>query len=207
MVTRVPPSVVPDEGRIALIVGVLEPLLPNVKQLGSETETGCGWFVPMIRVTAAGSVGAAKSENPGTRTVTELAPTVWTTPSRVTPLTVKVTRVVAGVPKKRPPFRVSVEPPSFAAKLGLHDDTKGSVPESGWKTTARFAEPFWPWTVAAAWTLDEPAPGPHNAVTAVPFCVTTETSGSPLCENVPKSVLKETPVPSGTGLPLSETTA
>src|SRR5262245_8550758 len=128
-------------------------------------------------------------------------------PSFVTPLTVNWTRVVDGEPKKRPPFRVRIVPPSLGPKLGLQEDTKGSVLELAWKTTVRFADPLLLVTVAVAFTLAVPTPGPQRAVTAVPFCVTIETRGRPFCENVPKSDEKLTLVPSGTGFPFSVTIA
>ena len=48
-------------------------------------------------------------------------------PSLVTPLTVNWTRVVDAFPKKRPPLSVRRVPPSFGPKLGLQEETKGSV--------------------------------------------------------------------------------
>ena len=40
IVTRVLPSLDPEEGRIAVIVGVAAPAVPNAKQLGSDSVTG-----------------------------------------------------------------------------------------------------------------------------------------------------------------------
>src|SRR4030095_14263925 len=117
------------------------------------------------------------------------------------------TRVVAVVPKKRPPFKVRVVPPSLGPKLGLQEETNGSVLELGWKTIVRFADPLCPAPVAVAFPLAEPAPGPHSAVLAVPPCVATVTRGRPFCENVPKSEEKLMPVPSGTGFPFRVTIA
>ncbi len=67
--------------------------------------------------------------------------------------------------------------------------------------------PVLPPAVALARTCAAPAADPQRAVTASPLVVTTETVASPFCENVPKSVEKETPVPSGTGLPFRLTRA
>ncbi len=92
-------------------------------------------------------------------------------------------------------------------KLGLHEETNGSVLAEGWKTIEMLAEPVLPEAVELARTLAVPAPGPQSAVTAAPFCVTTETSGCPFCENAPKSVEKFTVVPSGTTVPFSVTMA
>src|SRR5262249_12048131 len=138
---------------------------------------------------------------------TWFAETDWTIPSFVTPLTVNWTRVVEGVPKNRPPFKVSVVPPSLGPKLGLQEATNGPVPVADWKMIVKVAEPVFAPTVAVALTLAVPAPGPHRAVTAAPFWVLTVTRGRPLCENVPKSDEKLTPVPSGTGFPFSVTIA
>src|SRR4029077_19093814 len=76
-----------------------------------------------------------------------------------------------------------------------------------WKTIVRFADPVWPATVAVAFTLAEPAPGPHSAVFAAPPCVAIVTRGRPFCEKLPKSEEKLTPVPSGTGVPFRVTIA
>src|SRR5512141_816527 len=111
MVTRVPPSLVPPEGRREAIVGWPDSVEPYEKQLGSDSTTGWGWLVPSDSVICASSCGAENSGKPGVWTTTWFAETDWTMPSRVVPLTVNWARVVDGDPKKRPPLRVRVVPP------------------------------------------------------------------------------------------------
>src|SRR5215475_2630234 len=138
---------------------------------------GDGRFVPRMRVIGAWAEGAWISGKPGVCTVIWLVVTEETRASFDTPLTVKMTRVVAGEPKKRPPFRTSAVPPSFGPKLGLQKETNGRLEESVWKLMTSCAEFVRPWTVAVALTLAVPALGPQRAVVAVPLVVTTEITG------------------------------
>src|SRR5215813_3494920 len=128
IVTRVPPGNCPCDGRSAVIVGMLDAAVPNEKQFGRARTTGVDRFVPSVRVICVGVFGAVSSGNCGVWTVTVLAATSVTSPSFVMPFAVNCTREVAGVPKKRPPLSVIAAGALGSAKLGWHDDTKGSVP-------------------------------------------------------------------------------
>ena len=113
IVTRVFPALAPEAGSTAVTVGVPESVAPYEKQVGRERTTGCGWFVPSVSVIGARADGAETSGKPGVVTVMALDVTDVTRPSLLTPLTVNVTRVVEGDPKRRPPFRVMPSrPPS-----------------------------------------------------------------------------------------------
>src|SRR5207245_3913227 len=65
IVTRVLPSLDPEEGRTAVIVGVLEGEVPKAKQLGSESVTGWLDFVPKVSVIDTGTEEDTASGNAG----------------------------------------------------------------------------------------------------------------------------------------------
>src|SRR5436190_8513679 len=99
---------------------------------------------------------------------------------------------------------VSAVPPVEGPKLGSQKDTKGPAPAAAdWNTMVIVAEPVCPFDVAEARTTAVPGNSEQSAVRAAPFCVTTEIRGSEFWAKTPKSVEKDTPVPSATGEPFS----
>src|SRR5438132_2108017 len=103
---------------------------------------------------------------------------------------------------------MSVVPPVEGPKLGSQNDTNGPAPAAAcWNAIEIVAEPVCPFEVAEARTTATPGNSEQSAVRAAPFCVTTEISGSEFWAKTPKSVEKETPVPSATGEPFSVTIA
>jgi len=156
-----------------------------------------------------GTEGDVASGKAGVMTVTEVAVTAVTRASRDTPAAVNVTRVVAGVPVKRPPLIVRAVPPVDGPKLGLQKVKKGADCGEAWKAIKIVAEAVFEPTVAEARTVARPAPLEQRAVVAVPPCVTTEITESKFWEKneVGRSVVNETPVPSGTLAPFRVTTA
>jgi hypothetical protein len=168
IVTRVFPSFEPDDGSTAVILGLLAAVVPNAKQFGNETETGVAVFVPKVSVMLTGTEGDAASGKAGVMTVTEVAVTAVTRASRDTPAAVNVTRVVAGVPVKRPPLIVRVVPPVDGPKLGLQKVKKGADSGEAWKAIKIVAEAVFEPTVAEARTVAKPTPLEQRAVVAVP---------------------------------------
>jgi hypothetical protein len=176
-----------------------------------------GVAVLLLRVTriSTGVVGDVTSGKPGVRSEIVDAVTLVTVASRATPLTMKLTRVVAAslpvqplVAQKRPPRRVRAVPPVEGPKLGSQKEMKGPAPAAaGWKAIEMVADPLCPPELAVARTTAVPGNSEQRAVTAAPFWVTTEMRGRPFWAKTPKSVEKETPVPSETGLPFSVTIA
>ena len=100
----------------------------------------------------------------------------------------------------------SFRPPSARSSGCTKRRTEACSPRAG-RRSRGWRSPCCPrpWSSPAPWRC--PPPGPQSAVTAAPFCVTTETSGCPFCENAPKSVEKFTVVPSGTTVPFRVTMA
>jgi hypothetical protein len=120
---------------------------------------------------------------------------------------VNVARVVAGVPKNRPPLSVTGVPPVLAAKLGLQEEKNGPAWAEGWNEITRVPVPVCVPTVAVARTLASPAFDEQRAVTEAPPVVVTDTTTLLFCWKKPKSVENATPVPSGTLLPFNVTMA
>src|SRR5690242_6575226 len=100
---------------MAVMVGVVAEAVPNAKQFGTVSTTGEDVFVPKVRLIVTGTEGDCASGKAGVTTLTVEAVTSVTSASRVIPAAVKVARVVPAVPKKRPPFNVTVVPPLFGA--------------------------------------------------------------------------------------------
>src|SRR5438552_18982531 len=99
---------------------------------------------------------------------------------------------------------MSVVPPVERPTLGSQNDTNEPAPAAaGWHAIEIVAEPVCPFEVAEARTTATPGNSEQSAVRAAPFCVTTEISGSEFWAKNPKSVEKETPVQSATGVPFS----
>jgi hypothetical protein len=209
IVTRVFPSFEPEDGRTAVIVGVLDVAVPKAKQFGRDSVTGAVDFVPKVRVIATGTDGEEASGKAGVTRVTDVAVTAVTSASRVTPAAVKVARVVVGSPKKRPPLTVRVVPPAGVPKLGTQKVKKGATCGEGWNAIWMVAVPVSEPIVAVARTVASPAAVEQSAVMVVPPCVTTEMSGRPFCwkKEVDRSVVNATPVPSGTLAPFNVTSA
>src|SRR5512143_170591 len=215
IVTRVFPSFTPDAGRTAVIVGVVGRVVPNAKQFGRERTVGVAVLLFKVMRISTGVEGEVTSGKPGVRTLMTSLETLVTVASRVTPPTVKATRVLAAslpvqpeVAQKRPPWSASAVPPVDGPKLGSQKETKGPAPAAvGWKAIEMVAAALSAPTVAVARTTAVPGNSEQSAVSAEPFCVTTEISGRLFWANTPKSVEKATPVPSGTFAPLRVTTA
>src|SRR5687767_14173472 len=215
IVTRVFPSFVPDAGRTAVIVGVVDVVVPKAKQFGRVRIVGVAVLLARVTRISTGVVGDVTSGNPGVRTSIESPSTETTVASRTTPLTMKATRVVAASPpvqpevgQNRPPRMDRAVPPVEGPKLGSQKLTNGPAPAAaGWNWIVMVAVPVSPPEVEVARTTAVPGNSEQRAVTAAPFWVTTEMRGSAFCAKTPKSVENETLVPSGTGLPLSVTTA
>jgi hypothetical protein len=127
IVTRVFPSFKPDDGRIAVIVGVEGVAVPKAKQFGRDTVTGVADLVPKVRVMVTGTDGEVASGNAGVTSVTVVDVTPVTSASRVIPAAVKVARVVVESPEKRPPWTIRVVPPSEGPKLGAQKVKKGAT--------------------------------------------------------------------------------
>jgi hypothetical protein len=127
IVTRVFPSFEPEDGSTAVILGLLPAVVPKTKQFGRDTVTGVAVLVPNVRVIATGTDGEVASGKAGVTRVTDVAVTAVTRASRVTPAAVKAARVVAGVPKKRPPLMTRVVPPVDVPKLGAQNVKKGAI--------------------------------------------------------------------------------
>src|ERR1700730_9068454 len=88
--TRVFPSLLPEEGRSAVIVGVPEPAVPKAKQLGTVSVIGDPELVRKVRVIVTGTEGDTASGKAGVVRVTDVEVTAVTRASRVTPAAVKV---------------------------------------------------------------------------------------------------------------------
>src|ERR1700736_1299867 len=93
METRVFPSLLPEEGSSAVIVGVPEPAVPKAKQLGTVSVIGDPEFVRKVRVIVTGTEGDTASGKAGVVRVTDVEVTAVTRASRVTPAAVKVALV------------------------------------------------------------------------------------------------------------------
>src|SRR5262249_32946778 len=102
--TRVLPSLLPDEGRIAVMFGVPPFTVPKTKQLETTTGSGDPEFARKFSVIVTGVDGESASGKAGVLTCTCVAVTLVTSPSRVTPAAVKKARVLAALPGKRPPL-------------------------------------------------------------------------------------------------------
>jgi hypothetical protein len=179
IVTRVFPSFTPDAGSTAVTTGVaLVVRVPKAKQFGSESVTGAPVLVPRMTRISTGTDGAVSSGNPGVCIVIVEAVKEVTRASRVIPPAVNSTRVVLAEPKKRPPLIVSEVPPVFGPKLGEQKLTNGPAVADGWKAMVIVAAAVSLPTVDVARTTAVPAKEEHRAVTAEPFCVTTEINGS-----------------------------
>jgi hypothetical protein len=209
IVTRVFPSFEPDDGSTAVIEGLLAAVVPNTKQFGRDSVTGAAVLVPNVMVMATGTEGELASGKAGVTRVTAVVVTAVTSASRVIPAAVNVARVVVGSPKKRPPLTTSVVPPAGGPKLGAQKVKKGATSGEVWNAIWMVAVPVSDPIVEVARTVASPAAVEQSAVVVVPPCVTTEMSGSPFCwkEDVERSVLNATPVPSGALAPFKVTTA
>src|SRR5437660_6193983 len=126
METRVFPSLLPEEGSSAVIVGVPEPAVPKAKQFGTVRVIGDPEFVRKVNVIVTGTEGDVASGKAGVVRVTAVGVTAVTRASRVTPAAVKVALVVAALPAKRPPLIVRVVPPVFGPKFGLQLEKNGA---------------------------------------------------------------------------------
>src|SRR6266496_580253 len=116
METRVFPSLLPEEGSSAVIVGVPEPAVPKAKQLGTVSVTGDPEFVRKVNVIVTGTDGDTASGKAGVVRLIVVGVTEVTSASRVTPAAVKVALVVAALPGNRPPVIVRAVPPVFGPK-------------------------------------------------------------------------------------------
>jgi hypothetical protein len=207
IVTRVLPSLTPEDGKTAVIVGTEERVVPKVKQFRSDKVTGIPVLVPRVTWISTGTDGEVSSGNPGVCSVIVEAVTLVTRASRVMPPATKTTRVVLGEPKKRPPWITSVVPPVIGPKLGSQELMNGPAVADGWKAIVIEADPVSVPTLDVARTTAVPTKLEQSAVSAEPPWVTTETSGKPFWAKKPKSVEKATLVPSGTLFPFSVTIA
>src|SRR5712691_12481631 len=95
METRVFPSLLPEEGSSAVIVGVPEPAVPKAKQLGTVSVIGDPELVRKVSVIVTGVEGETASGKAGVVRATAVGVTEVTSASRVTPTAVKVALVVA----------------------------------------------------------------------------------------------------------------
>jgi len=164
----------PEEGSIAVIVGVPVAAVPKAKQLGTLRVTP----PENVRVIVTGVEEETASGNAGVVSVTAVGLRVLTRASRVTPADVKVARVVAAVPGNRPPLIVSTVPPVLGPELGEQLEKNGAGAAADWKTIFKgSALAVTPENVAVALTKAVPVDVEQSVAIALPFCVTTETTG------------------------------